>query len=232
MVSRTDSRIVVQIEGGGSSRGIQLFIEGKSDICASSRPLSSGEVQQLATRYGSVGLAHRVGLDALSVFVHPSNLVTDLTLDQIGRIFKGDIQNWKEVGGPSAPIQVMSRNTTSGTYFYFRDHVLEGAPYSVRAEQVATTEELIQRIAEDSLAIGYGGLGYGNERVRSVKVNGIAATEENVRRDQYPIRRYLVFYTLQFPSGAVKQFIDWVVSEQGQSCVRDVGFIPLFHSDR
>lgn len=228
MLSDAGSGTAVYVEGGGSTRGIQLFIDGKSDICASSRPLSATEVHRLAEEHGTVGLAHRVALDALSVYVHPSNPVVDLTIDQIARIFTGEIQNWKEVGGSPAPIHVITRNPSSGTYYYFKEHVLGEAAYSPRAEPMPTTAAIVQRIAADSLAIGYGGLGYGTERVRSLRVNGIEAVDENVRNDTYPIRRYLVFYTLKFPSGSVRSFIDWVVSDEGQVCVREAGYIPLF----
>ncbi len=230
MLSNAGSGIAVYVEGGGSTRGIQLFIDGKSDICASSRPLSATEIHQIAERYGTVGLAHRVALDALSVYVHPSNPIHDLTIDQIARIFTGDIQNWKDVGGPRASIHVVTRNPSSGTYYYFKEHVLGEAAYSPRAETLASTADLIERIAADSFAIGYGGLGYGSERVRSLRVNGIEAVEENVRNDTYPIRRYLVFNTLKFPSGPVRSFIDWVISDEGQVCVREAGYIPLFPS--
>ncbi len=228
MLSEPGSHTAVYVEGGGSTRGIRLFIDGQSDICASSRPLSTAEIHQLAEKYGTVGLVHRVALDALSVYVHPANTVSDLTIEQIGRVFTGEIDNWDQLGGRSAPIHVITRNPSSGTYYYFKEHVLGEASYSARSFPVATTAELIQRIAADSLAIGYGGLGYGSASVRSLRVNGIEALPENVRNDTYPIRRYLVFYTLKFPTGPVKSFIDWVVSADGQACVREAGYIPLF----
>lgn len=225
MVAHTG--VSVYVSGGGTATGIQALIRGDVEISTASRPINTVEVQQLAEEFQKIGLAVLVARDALSVYLHPENPVSDLTLKQLKEIFSGDIRNWREVGGNDAPIEVICRPKSSGTYAYFREHILENREYSTDALVLQTTGEIVERIRNHPNAIGYGGLGYGQD-LRHCRVNSIPATHSSVQYDLYPISRYLYFYTVDKPRGVTRQFIDWVQSEAGQQIVEESGYIPLW----
>jgi len=221
--------ISVQVEGGGTAAGIKSLIDGNIDICTASRNLKPYEAKALADYYGSLGLVFLIAKDALSIYSHPQNPVSNLTSEQLKKIFTSHITNWKEVGGVDTTIQTVIRNPNSGTYLYFKDHVLEGEEYAPNSIVIPQTKDIVKRVEENVNAIGYGGMGYtGN--VTHIKIDGVEPTEQNVRNDNYPIIRYLHFFTTKYPTGEVKRFIDWVLSPAGQSVVRKTGFIPLWES--
>lgn len=219
--------VAIYVEGGGSATGIEALIKGEIEICTASRPLRPEEVQRLAKRQQNIGIAHLVAKDGLSVYLHPNNPVRNLTLTQVKDIYTGRITNWREVGGTDDAIVVLSRTPSSGTYFYFQEHVLEGQAYGANASNLPTTAAIVQEVEKNPAAIGYGGLAYGENLVHC-KINGISPTAESVRADKYPITRYLYFYTIKKPEGTVKSFIDWVLSKQGQRVVQEIDYIPLF----
>ena len=223
----THPGISVYTEGGGSATGIQALINGRVDICAASRPLTSDEVKPLAEKYGNIGISFLVAKDALSIYVNPANPVKDITLKQAKEIFSGKIQNWKSVGGNDELIRVFIRPQTSGTHLYFKEHILEGDEYGANAIPIPTTAAIVDSVLRNPNAIGYGGTAYGTE-VTHCQINGINPSEENVRYDLYPLSRYLYFYTVKKPQGEVKRFIDWVIGAQGQEIVEEVGYIPLW----
>jgi len=218
-------------EGGGTATGVEALIKGDIDICTASRPIHSGEARRLVERQGYLGISYLVARDALSIYVNPNNQVRDLTLAQISDLFTGKITNWRALGGRDAEIVLVSRSPNSGTYLYFQEHVLEGQSYSSTARFLTSTEAIVRAVAEDARAIGYGGLAYGKNIVHC-NVNGVAPTPANVRAGTYPIARYLYFYTMKEPSGAIKAFIDWVLSRDGQSVVEQTGYIPLMEMRR
>ncbi|MBX7151040.1 phosphate ABC transporter substrate-binding protein [bacterium] len=224
---KKNSSISVYAEGGGSAVGIKALIEGKVDICASSRPLQASEVRKIAEKYGSISVSFLVAKDALSVYLNPNNPIRDLTFEQVKGIFTGKIKNWKEVGGQDQSIHVIIRSPNSGTYLYFKEHVLNEEGYSELAQVLPTTSAIINEVLVDNNAIGYGGLAYGKDQVIHCRINGIEATEKNVRNDQYPIIRYLYLYTRQRPQNDVKSFIDWILTAEGQDIVKKSGYIPL-----
>lgn len=216
----------IYVEGGGSATGIAALIKGEVQICASSRPIRPEEVRRLARASEFLGVSHLVAQDALSVYVHPQNPVQRLSLAQVQGIFTGGIKNWSALGGNDAPIMVLTRTPSSGTYLYFQDHALAGHGYAREARRMTTTAAIVEAIAQNVDAVGYGGLAYGRQLVHC-SINGVAPTEENVRNGSYPLARYLYFYTIDKPLGMVKSFIDWVVSSAGQHVVGEVGYIPL-----
>jgi phosphate transport system substrate-binding protein len=167
-----------------------------------------------------------VAKDALSVYLNPENPVKELSLEQLRRIYSGEIINWRAVGGRDQPISVLIRPPNSGTHLYFREHVLGGAPYSDRAQIVATTDNMVDGVSASPEAIGYGGIAYGPDIIHC-SIEGVKPSEENVRNDSYPIVRYLYLYTVDTPQGTTKDFIDWVLKE-GQQTVRSVGYVPLW----
>ncbi len=219
--------VSIYVEGGGSATGIAALIKGDVQICASSRPIRPEEVRRLVQASAFLGVAHLVAQDALSVYVHPQNRVRNLSLAQVQGIFSGAITNWKMLGGEDAAITVLTRAPNSGTYLYFQDHVLAGQAYAAHARSMANTAALVDEIARNPNAVGYGGLAYGGQLVHC-NIENVAPAEANVRNGSYPLARYLYLYTIDKPKGSVKAFIDWVLSAAGQSIVREVGYVPLF----
>jgi len=222
--------VVVEVEGGGTATGIRELIRGDVEIASASRPLRPEEARRLLERQGNLGYAVLVARDALSVYLHPDNPVTDLSMVELRGIFAGEIRRWSEVGGRDARIAVLTRNPASGTHFFFAQHVLGGGDYTRRARVLPTTAAIIEAVQDDPDAVGYGGVGY-VEGVRPCIVEGVAPTAENVRLGEYPISRYLYFYTAAPPEGLIKEFVDWVLGDEGQAIVREVGYVALYEEE-
>lgn len=221
-----------QVTGGGSGTGIAALINGTTDICASSRPIKSAEVEQLKAKYGYRGMEIRVARDGINVYVHKSNKIGRLTLEQVRLIFTGKITNWKDVGGVDKRIILYSRENNSGTYEFFKEHVLLKQDFSAEAQHMAGTAALINAISKDPQGIGFGGAAYASN-VKSLSIAAenkaayIAPSENTILNGQYPISRFLYFYTNSKPKGMVKKFIDWVISPAGQGVVKKVGYYPI-----
>lgn len=219
--------ISIYVEGGGTTNGVKAISEGTADICTASRTLNPPEVKVLAEKFSSVGLSFLVAKDGLSIYLHPENPVKNLTLTQLEDIFTGKITNWKNVGGNDEEILTVVRTPNSGTYSYFREHILSGAPYKGKSVVKHTTNSIVKLISENKRAIGYGGIGY-SDGIKLSNINGISSSEENVRNNDYPICRYLYFYTPLQPKGEVQKFINWVMSLEGQKIVKIAGYIPIW----
>lgn len=219
--------VSIYTEGGGSGRGAKSLAIGQCEICAASRALKPEEIKEIAENYQSVGVAHTIAKDALSVYLNSDNPIKNINLDQLKNIFTGKILNWREIGGDDAPIKLIIRPPSSGTHYYFRQRILEGEDYSNISLTVATTDGVIDEVIDDKYAIGYGGIGY-HENITLANINGVAPTEDNVIKDKYPIIRYLYFYTPVTSTGPVKDFIDWVISSPGQNIVKKSGYFPLW----
>ena len=219
--------VSIYVEGGGTAAGIRSFVKGEIDICTASRTFKGEEVKMLAEHFKSVGVSFIIAKDALTIFINPENEVRNFTLDQLKKIFSGEIKNWKELGGKDHPIDVLNRNPNSGTYLYFKEHVLSGKDYTPDAVTKPTTLSIVNGVIADKNAIGYGGIGYQKD-FTNASVEGIKPSEINVRNDIYPISRYLYFYTLNTPTGVVKAFIDWVIGPEGQQIVERAGYISLW----
>lgn len=222
--------VSVYVDGGGTATGINALANGDIDICTASRNLKGDEVKLLADKFGTIGISFLIAKDGLTIFVNPENPVRNFTMEELKNIFTCRISNWRELGGEDAPINAFTRHPNSGTYLYFKEHILEGEDYCESTIIGTSTEKLVEIVLEDPYAISYGGIGYTDERI-SASINGIKATNENVINDNYPISRYLHFYTLDTPEGAAKRFIDWVLSSEGQKIVRQARFIPLWDAE-
>lgn len=221
--------ISLHVEGGGTAEGIKALINNKTDICTASRNLKPDEAKLLADYYGSLGLVFLIAKDGLSIYINSENPIKDFTPKQLKDIYTGRITNWKMLGGKDTSITVVTRNPNSGTYFYFKEHIMEDENYTSSAVVAATTKEIGNFVSKNTNAIGYGGMGYkGN--VFHARIEGIEPNEENVRNDTYPIARYLHFFTTNSPGVTVKNFINWVLSPAGQSIVRKSGYIPLWEN--
>ncbi len=221
-----------QVTGGGSGTGIAALINGTTDICASSRPIKKDEVAQLEKKFGYKGLEIRVAMDGLAVYVHKNNPVKQLTLAQIKDIFTGKITNWKDVGGANKPILLYSRENNSGTYEFFKEHVLLKQDFASNAQHMAGTAALINAVSKDPNSIGFGGAAYA-KNVKAISVakdassKGVTPNDATIHSGEYPISRFLYFYLNQKPAGNVKKFIDWVISPAGQKIVTEVGYYPI-----
>lgn len=224
--------VSVQVTGGGSGVGISALINGTTDICNSSRPMKGSEREKLKSRYSSLGVEIKTARDGIALYLNEKNGVSELTLAQIKGIYTGTITNWKEVGGNDAKIIVYGRENSSGTYTYFRDFVLEGKDYVGTMQSMPGTAAVVNAVAKDENGIGYGGAAYG-KGIKFAKVKKDASSQgyipdaASVKANLYPISRYLYMYLRNRPAGAQKQFIDWILSDEGQKIVSEVGYFPL-----
>ena len=232
--SKSHPEISVDVTGGGSSIGIRAFINRVTDICASSRKMKASEVAS-ARSNRAVSNEIPVALDGLAILVHASNPVKSLTMDELRRIYVGQIKNWSALGGPNAPIVVFSRDSNSGTYGFFQEKVLRNQNWGNQVRFMPSTSEEAREVARTENAIAYGGVAYFKNKANTkilpiaAKAGGeaISPTEANVRSREYPIWRYLYYYTNGKPTGATKTFIDWALSNEGQAVVEKVGYYSL-----
>lgn len=222
----------ITVTGGGSGVGISALQEGTTDIAMASRKIKFDEklkMKQAGLSPVEVIVAH----DALAVIVHPSNPVTNLTREQLEGIFTGKIKNWKEVGGTDSPIVAYSRETSSGTYEFFKESVLEHKNYMNGIMSMPATGAIIQSVSQTKGAIGYVGLAYLNKEVKPIHISYdggkkyIAPSLEHARDKTYPIVRPLYYYYEAKNAATAKPFIDYVLSPEGQKTVQKVGYIPL-----
>lgn len=223
---------IVQVTGGGSGTGIAALINGTTDICMASRPMKDEEKKKLRDRFQTMGNEISVAKDGLSVYVNDANPLKQLTIAQLRDIYLGTTTNWKQLGGADAPIVLYGRENSSGTYVYFKDHVLEGKDFSARCQTLPGTAAVVNAVAKDPKGIGYGGAAYA-KGVRECGVQrdanspAVMPGAATVKDGSYPISRDLYFYTRMKPAGDAKKFIDWTLSAEGQAVVTKVGYFPV-----
>lgn len=223
----------IQVTGGGSGTGIAALQNNTTDLCNSSRKMKAPEIANCVQTFGRRPTEYKSALDGLSIFVNADNGMKEITMEQLEKIFTGKIRNWKQVGGPDAPITVYSRENSSGTYEFFKDHVLKGADFAASAQTMPGTAALLQAVAKDKNAIGYGGAAYGQGAKhllvkRDEGSPAIEPTEENVVGGKYPIWRYLYIYVNPAKDkGEAAAYLNWIRSDAGQAVVKDVGYFPL-----
>ena len=229
---KTNKGSSITVIGGGSGVGIAALMDGTTDIAMSSRKLKMDEklkLQEAGKAYKETIIAY----DALSVIVNPANKVDQLTREQLEGIFTGKTKNWKEVGGDDMQIIVYSRENSSGTYEFFKDHVLNNKNYASSALMMPATGAIVQSVAQTKGAIGYIGLAYMEKTVKDLKVSYdkgktfVPATYENAKNKSYPITRPLYYYYNTKVESMVKPFIQYVLSETGQKIVKEVGYIDM-----
>lgn len=216
----------ISISGGGSGNGIKALIDKTTQIAMSSRNLKKEEIE-LAKSRGVTPVEHKIAIDALTPIVHPSNPMTNLSIEELSLIYQGKIKNWKEVGGVNLQIVVISRDTSSGTYESWQEKVLHNQKVSPRAQLQASSGAVVQAVSKNKYAIGYVGIGYVDKSVKALSVKGIAATSINALNGTYPIARPLFFYTDGQPKGIIADYIKYVVGPEGQKIVKKEGFVPL-----
>jgi phosphate transport system substrate-binding protein len=222
----------IQVTGGGSGVGIAALINGTTDIAESSRPMKDAEKTQLQQKRGVPTVELPVALDGLAVYVHETSPIQELSLEQLKRIYTGAAKNWKDVGGRDERIILYGRENSSGTYAYFKEHVLENADYYPTTQTLPGTAAVINAVAKDIRGIGYGGIAY-LKGVKAIKVKknasspAVEPTLDNVQKNIYPISRFLYWYLAGQPKDQIKKLTDWVVTAEGQAVVNDVGYYPL-----
>ena len=222
----------IQVTGGGSGVGIAALINGTTEIAESSRPMKDSEKTQLQQKRGVPVVELPVALDGLAVYVHEKNPIQELSLEQLRKIYTGAARNWKDVGGKDERIILYGRENSSGTYAYFKEHVLENADYYPTTQTLPGTAAVINAVAKDVRGIGYGGIAYlkGVKALKVKKDNASPAVEptlDNVQKNVYPISRFLYWYLAGQPKDQIKKLTDWVMSAEGQSVVNDVGYYRL-----
>lgn len=229
-MKKTSARVTVT--GGGSGIGFAALIEGTTDIAMASRSIKFDEKMKLQNG-GKTAKTVVIAKDALSVVVNPQNKVTNLTREQLEGIFTGKITNWKQVGGADMQIIPYSRETTSGTYEFFKEHVLKNKNYKSGILSMPATGAIIQSVSQTKGAIGYVGMAYATKDVKEIKVSYdggktyIEPTKANAKAGKYPIVRPLYLYYEAKSEAKVKPFINYVLSAEGQNIVDKVGYLEL-----
>ena len=220
----------VQVTGGGSGTGLAALINGTTDIAMSSRPMKDAESQKLRARPNTTGHQVAVAKDGVTFYVNEKNPVEALTVEQLRDIYLGDVTQWKDVGGPNAPIVLYSRENSSGTYVFVKDNLLAGEDYASTAQTLPGTAAVVNAVAKEKNGIGYGGAAYA-KGIKELKVKkgeeAIAPSAENIKSGKYPLSRDLYFYLPNAPTGEVKAFIDFALSPEGQAIVTKVGYFPV-----
>ncbi len=216
----------ITVRGGGSGVGIAALIDGTTDIANASRAIKTKELGTARGR-GINPYPTVIAKDAIAVIVHPSNSVSEMSLDQIRAIFSGDVSRWSDVGGKNEPIVIISRDVASGTFEVFKKLVLTGGKVRKDALMLASNKAVATTVEKTPGAIGYVGLGYLSEGVKAVSIDGVMPTKETAASGEYPLARPLYMYTNGVPSGMAKTFIDFVLSPDGQRIVDEQGFVPI-----
>jgi phosphate transport system substrate-binding protein len=227
MIENPNMRVTVI--GGGSGVGFAALIDGEVPIAMASREIKESEMQK-AQQKGINPVEHTIAWDGIAVVVNPDNPVSQLTYEQLQGIYDGNISNWKDVGGEDRAIAVITRDSSSGTYEYFKEEILVDREYRPDALAQPATGGIVQEVSRNKGAIGYIGFAYLDDNTKAVALDGgegfVEANEENILSGEYPLARPLYYYTNGEPQGAVKEFVDFVMSPTGQAIVSEIGYFP------
>ena len=216
----------ISVRGGGSGVGIAALIDGVVDIANASRPMKDEELK-LARERGVNPVPTIIANDGIAIIVHPENPIDEISLDQLKAIYTGGISRWSELGGTNRPIVVISRDVASGTFEVFKKLVLKGENVRPDAIRLASNKAVATTVAKTPDAIGYVGLGFLSPEVKPLKVDGVSPTPENVISGKYKIVRPLYMYTNGEPKGLAKEFIQFILSDEGQNLIKELGFVPV-----
>jgi phosphate transport system substrate-binding protein len=232
--------VEVEVSGGGSGVGIAALIRGTIDVANASREMKPEEIEQAEKNTGKKPHEVVVGYDALAVYVHKSNPLDEIALGPLGEIFAegGTIARWSQLGvtipGVSDDTIVrVSRQSSSGTYEFFREHVLDNRDFRLGSRDLNGSKEVVELVSRTPTAIGYSGMGYATPDVKMLRLArekggpSYAPSVENATNKTYPLARSLQVYTLGEPQGEVKRYIEWILSDVGQKIVEESGYVPL-----
>ena len=233
--------VAIQVTGGGSGTGIASLINGTTTLANSSRPIKPEEIDQAKKNKIDV-VEFKTAMDGLGVVVNADNPVDHLTIKQVGMIYTGYISNWKQVGGPDKRIIRYSRESNSGTYVFFKEHVLMNRDYAADVQTMPGTSAVAEAVSRDASGVGYGGVAYfasnpklkilkiakddKSEAISPVKADG-KVNYDAVWSQTYPISRYLYVYSAGQPQGPVKAYIDWILGPEGQEIVEKIEYVPM-----
>ncbi|RJP90145.1 MAG: phosphate ABC transporter substrate-binding protein [Desulfobacteraceae bacterium] len=229
----------VEVSGGGSGVGIAALVKGTIDIASASRNIKPQEMETAKRNTGKDTKDFTVGYDALAVYVHKDNPLNEISIDQLAAIFAegGTVTKWSQMGvtipGVSDDeIVRISRQSSSGTYEFFREHVLNKQDFKLGSRDMNGSKEVVELISNTKTAIGYSGMGYATPSVKMLCISpkpgepACPPTIENTLTKKYALARSLHLYTLGDPEGAVKQYIDWILSVPGQKILEENGYVP------
>lgn len=223
--------VVIQVSGGGSGTGIAALLNGGTDICEASRDMKEKEYK-LAEQKGIKPHRVSVALDGIAVFLHEKNPVKELSFGQLKGIYTGAITNWQEVGGSDTRIIVYGRENNSGTYSFFKEHVLNKEDYSEYTQTLPGTASVVNAVLKDANGIGYGGIAWAKGvKYAAVRMGdkdpAVLPTAESVSSGAYPISRDLYWFFDGKPTGELKKLLNWALSPEGQKVATDMDYIPL-----
>jgi phosphate transport system substrate-binding protein len=229
---KKDATTNITVTGGGSGVGISALLGGTTDIAMSSRPMKMDEKLKLQDA-GKGFKTTIISYDAISIVVNPANKVSQLTKEQLADIFTGKTKNWKVLGGDDMEIVVYSRESSSGTFEFVKEHVMGGKNYSPSALLMPATGAIVQSVSQTKGAIGYVGVAYVEKSVKALKVSYdkgktyVTPSIENAKNKSYPITRPLYFFYLDKTEKTIKPFLDYILSDVGQQIVLKEGYVPI-----
>ncbi len=223
--------VVIQVSGGGSGTGIAALLNGSTDICEASRDMKAKEYTQ-AEKVNVEPFRVSVALDGIAVFLNEGNSIKELTLAQLKGIYTGSITNWKEIGGNDSRIILYGRENNSGTYAFFKEHVLDKEDYSEYTQTLPGTAAVVNAVSKDKNGIGYGGLAWARGvKFAAVKkddtAKAILPSDETVSNGMYPISRELYWFFNGKPTGELQKLVNWALSEEGQKLAAEIDYVPL-----
>ena len=231
--------VSIQVNGGGSGVGIASLIDGNCDLANASREIEPKETARVKAKRGVNPKTYVVGYDALAIYVHKDNPMDSISIDELAEIYGdgGKIVNWSQVGAKipgKGEIVRVSRQTSSGTYVYFREHILgKKRDYKDGSLDQSGSKDVVALVSHTPNAIGYSGMGYATPEVKMLKISkhkgepGVEPTVANAKKGTYPITRSLMIYSAGEPSGPAKQYLDWIMSPEGQKVVVELGYVPV-----
>lgn len=230
----------VEVSGGGSGVGIAALIKGAVDLANASRNMKPSEIEAARKNTGKEPKEHIVGYDALAIYVHKDNPLNEITQEQLAEIYAegGQMTRWSDLGVKipgvtDDEIVRTSRQSSSGSYEFFREHVLNKKDFKLGSRDMNGSKEVVELVGSTPTAIGYSGMGYATPRVKMLKVAAkpgdpaYPPTVANTLNKTYPIARSLLVYTLGEPSGEVKKYLDWIHTDAGQKVVEQCGYAPI-----
>jgi phosphate transport system substrate-binding protein len=232
--------VKVEVSGGGSGVGIRDLMQGVVQIANASRELEPAERDQILKKTGKAAVETIAGYDGIAIYTHKDNPVESITQEQLARIFGegGDINNWSQLGvnmsaaGAQDKIVRVSRQNSSGTYMYFREHILKKHDFKPGSCDMSGSKDVVELVARTKTAIGYSGMGYATKNVKMLKVSlttnapAVAPSVETVITKAYPLSRALLLFTPGAPEGETGRYIEWILSVEGQKIVEEAGYVP------
>lgn len=229
---KKDSTASISVTGGGSGVGLTALLDGTTDIAMASRDLKTEEKLKFNEKKREIEQV-TIAYDALSVIINPANKVSQLTREQIEKIYTGEITNWKDVGGEDEKIVAYSRESSSGTFEFFKDVVMEKKNYAASVLSMPATGAIVQSVSQTKGAIGYVGMAYETTGIKNVSVSYdggktyVAPSLQAAKDKSYPISRPLYYMYDKSNKDKVQAFVDYAVSDEGQKIVAEIGYVPL-----